>query len=116
MSAEVGIGFGIKLFGGAIMALVTGAVGHLYWMIRRDKDKLDKTLTKEETEQLVDLKLEPTNTKVDTIFDLLHSMNESSHKTAEGIQDIGKNVAVLKNDMEHVKEDIKELKRNKKDK
>lgn len=116
MSAEVGIGFGIKLFGGAAMAFITGAVGHLYWMIRKDKTKLDQTLTKEETEQLVDLKLEPTKTKVETIFDLLHSMNENSQTTAEGIQDIGKNVAVLKNDMEHVKEDIKELKRNKKDK
>lgn len=116
MSAEVGVGLGIKILWGALGTIVTGAISHIYWLIKKDKDKLDNTLTKDETEQLVDLKLEPTKTKVDTIFDLLHTMNENSQTTAEGIQDIGKNVAVLKNDMEHVKEDIKELKRNKKDK
>lgn len=130
MSAEVGVGLGIKIFGGAIMAFVTGAVGHIYWMLRRDKTKLDNTYTKEETEELidlktlskedtaelVDLKLEPTKQKVDTIFELLHTMNETTTKTNESIEGVGKGIAVLQNDMEHVKEDIKELKRNKKDK
>ncbi len=113
MSAELGVGLGIKIFGGTVVAFFTGAVGHLYWSIRRDKTKLDNTYTKQETEKLVNDKLEPTKQKVDAIHDLLKVMADKSDITNTSLSTMNTSIEVMKNDMTHMKDDIKDLKDNK---
>lgn len=108
MSAELGIGLGVKLFGGSLTALIAGAFGHLYWSIRRDKTKLDNTYTKAETQQLIATTLEPTKQKVNEMSSVLQSLLEkvekSNTETHTLLSEIKTNVAVVQNDIQHLKE------------
>ena len=103
MSAEIG-----GLVGKFVYAAVAGVVAHIYWLLRKDKNKLDNTYTKEETEQLINLKLDPIIEKVDVMYEMLRKIDN-------GIDAMNTSVAVVKNDMDHVKDSVKELKQNKKD-
>ena len=66
MTTELAVGLGFKI----LWASFAGFIAHIYWSIRRDKQKLDNTYTKDETDRAIEAKLEPTIQKVDNI----HSM------------------------------------------
>ncbi len=115
MSAELGVGFGIKIFGGAFLALISGMFTHIYWALKRDKTKLDNTYTKKEVHDHVDLKLKPYDVKFDGLdkqLDVLAVLIKESiekgdldrGKNKEAISDIKTDIAVIINKLDNQKE------------
>lgn len=115
MSAEIGIGFGIKILGSAFITLISGAIGHIYYALRRDKTKLDNTYTKKEVHEHVDLKLKPYDVKfkgldkqLDTLTVLIKESIEKGDldrgKNKEAISGIKTDIAVIINKLDNQKE------------
>lgn len=104
---------------------ISGLVGHIWWSIRRDKVKLDNTLTKAQTDDLIqlnlnpikqelDLKIQAQNTRIDSLLtsfqasvESLHDTNKKINHKLDNIQTdvsgVKQDVAVLKNEMSNVK-------------
>ena len=97
----------------------TTMIPYLVWSHKRDKTKLDATLSKKETGELIDLKIAPLEQKSDNQaqglhdkFDLLLNIVKSDNdkNTAQRkdnndmLHNINTNVAVIKNEVDNLKE------------
>jgi len=106
MTTELAVGLGFKI----LWASFAGFIAHIYWSIRRDKQKLDNTYTKDETDRAIEAKLEPTIQKVDNIHKMLEKVLEKIDYEKGTISNINTNLKVAVNDISHMKEDIQHLK------
>lgn len=104
---------------------ISGFVAHIWWSIRRDKIKLDNTLSKTEAKDLIalnlapikqeiELKLDNQNARIDTLLSSFQASVESIHETNKtinekldhiqnNVSEVKSNVAVLTNDLSNVK-------------
>lgn len=101
----------------------TGIIPYLIWSHKRDKVKLDNTYSKKETNELIDLKIEPVrleyNGKTDslhekfddkfgTLLELVKSNNEQNtlqrKENTDMLHEIRTSVAVVENEIKNIKE------------
>ena len=115
MSVEAGLGFGVKVLGGAFVAVISGAIGHIYYALRRDKTKLDNTYSRQEVNTQIDLKIKPVEVKLQSYDNQLRILTELMEKAIEvqnkrsaenlgAISDIKTDVAVILNEVKNIKE------------
>lgn len=116
----------LEVFGGWVAKLGWVLIlPYLGWLHRNDKIKLDNTFTKVETSSLIDLKMAPLEQKIDNqsrglhdkfdlLLDLVKSDNEKNtsqrKENNQMLHTISKDVAVIRNEVDNLKDRVSENK------
>lgn len=101
----------------------TTILPYLVWLHKRDKTKLENTYTKKETNDLIDLKVDPIRNecnnrtdslhdkfddKFDTLLELVKTNNEQNtlqrKENTDMLHEIKTSVAVVENEIKNIKE------------
>lgn len=105
MPTEAAIVWGAKVIGGSI---VTYFVGLQAWITKQNHTKLQNTLSKQETLDLINLKLDPLQTRLDMKMDqVLSSSQANTSQSADIIpklQELSENVAVVQTEVVNIKD------------
>lgn len=119
----------LEIVGGWLLKFGWSAIiPYLFWIKKQDKLKLDKTMSKEDTSNLIDLKIAPIEQKIDSnailledkfnlLLELVKKENESTRKDNEKsdlqrkennqmLHSINTTVAVIENEVNNLKERI----------
>ena len=99
----------VEVIGGWLAKLGwTALIPYLIWDHKRGKVRLENTLSKKETVELIDLKLSPMQKeltlKIDTLVEAYSGATAQRKETQDLLQHISLDVAVVKSEVENIKE------------
>ena len=107
MPTEVAFVWGVKLIGGGLVTYLVGLQG---WITRQNHLRLQNTLSRTETAELIDLKINPLqselNLKIDQLIAATQAGTSQRTETNDKLQQISTDMAVMKNEVVHLKENI----------